>query len=269
MWKVLIVEDENIIRKGLVFTIDWYSLGCVVVGEGRNGLDGLEKIRSLQPDIVIADIRMPQMDGLEMIRQASVTNRFCSILLTSYSEFEYAQAAVSLHAFEYLLKPVDDDRLKETILRACRRLEEGLHANPSHTSAAPGDPLSLQALENLDALFYSGVRFSYYVRRVLETIREEYPQRLSIHGLASRFGVSDSYLSRKFKEETSSTFVEFLNKYRIQRAIALLEEGNLRIGEVAEQVGFGEYKQFSAVFRRYVGMSCSEFCRTRFPGIRG
>lgn len=74
MIKILVVEDENIIRKGLIGTIDWLSAGFVVAGEAINGKDGLEKIEKIKPDLVITDIRMPVMDGLEMLRKAEEKN---------------------------------------------------------------------------------------------------------------------------------------------------------------------------------------------------
>ena len=83
MLRILIAEDEDIIRKGLVYTVDWLSMDCVVVAEAANGREGLEKILEYRPDVVIADICMPYLDGIEMIRQASESVKFVSILLTS------------------------------------------------------------------------------------------------------------------------------------------------------------------------------------------
>ena len=78
----MIVEDEDMIRKGLVFTIDWLSMDCVVVAEASNGQEGYERILEYKPDVVIADICMPFMDGIEMIQKASEKVKFKSILLT-------------------------------------------------------------------------------------------------------------------------------------------------------------------------------------------
>ena len=96
MLKVLIVEDEDIIRKGLAYTIDWLSVGYVLAGEAANGEEGIEKIIELKPDVVIADIMMPKVNGLEMIQRASEEVQFKSVILTSYAEFEYAKSALKL-----------------------------------------------------------------------------------------------------------------------------------------------------------------------------
>ena len=96
MYKVLIVEDEDIIRKGLMFMVNWQQAGCVVAGEAADGLEGLEKIRETRPDIVIVDINMPVMDGLEMLEKSIQEYGYDAIIVSGYSEFEYARKAITL-----------------------------------------------------------------------------------------------------------------------------------------------------------------------------
>ena len=120
MLRVLIAEDEDMIRKGLVYTTDWLSMGCVVVAEASDGKDGYEKILECRPDVVITDICMPFMDGIEMIKKASEQVKFKSILLTSYADFEYARRAIEARVCEYILKPVDEEALAGIM----KRLEE-------------------------------------------------------------------------------------------------------------------------------------------------
>jgi two-component system response regulator YesN len=257
MLKVLIVEDEDIIRKGLVYTFDWIKVDCTIVGEACDGQEGLKLIRVLSPDIVITDIRLPEIDGLKMIELASRTNAFCSIILTGYSEFEYAKQAVSLKVFEYLLKPVDEEKLAQTITRVHAYFEQmSLISRLKQKD-------SVSPLVDPEVFFASWTKPNYYVGQALRLIQSNYCGRLNIKGIASSLQVSCSYLSRKFKEETAHTFGEFLNKYRVQKAIEMLDQGNLRITEISDRVGFGEYKSFNSVFRRYVGMTCSEFAKSR------
>ena len=112
MVKVLIAEDEDIIRKMLVQTIDWLRMGCVVAAETASGSQGVELIRELQPELVITDISMPGMDGLEMIRRGQEFADFESIVLTSYSRFDYAKQAIGAGVAAYILKPIDEDILE-------------------------------------------------------------------------------------------------------------------------------------------------------------
>ena len=249
MMKVLVVEDEEFIRKGLVYTFDWLLHDCIVVGEAKDGETGLQMIQQLSPDIVITDIRMGEMDGLEMIHQGQQTNTFYSILLTGYSEFEYAKRALSLRVSEYLLKPVDDEKLAAAIKKIKEEREK---------QSLPESEVFAKSLVDPEHLL-KNQEINYYVGCALKIITEQYAERINIRKVADSIGVSESYLSRKFKEETGNTFVEFLSKFRVQKAAVLLRRGGMRINEISEMVGFEEYKRFSEVFKKYTGMSCSEF----------
>lgn len=125
MYKLLIVDDEIVIREGLKNIIDWEKFGFTVCGEGVNGRDGLEKIERLQPDLVIADLKMPGIDGLGMIEILRSRQIPCKvIILTGYPEFDYAQKAVELGAEAYLLKPLEEDELIEKIAIVRAQLDD-------------------------------------------------------------------------------------------------------------------------------------------------
>ena len=99
-------EDEELVRKGSGLTVDWAGAGCAVVGEAANGEEGLEVIRRYRPDLIVTDIRMPKLDGIEMLRRLREEgNRAHVVFLTAYSDFSYAQSALKLGAADYLLKP--------------------------------------------------------------------------------------------------------------------------------------------------------------------
>ena len=100
MYKVLIVEDEDIIRKGLLFMVNWQDADCVVVGEAADGLEGLEKIRDTSPDIVVVDINMPVKDGLSMLEDSIEEYGYDAIIVSGYSDFEYARKAIRLGVTE-------------------------------------------------------------------------------------------------------------------------------------------------------------------------
>ena len=103
MKRVVVVEDEALVRRGIVLTVDWAGVDCTVVGEATNGEEGLELVRRHRPDIIVTDIKMPRMDGIEMLRQLRAEGSDAAvILLPAYSDFTYAQAAVKLGAVDYL-----------------------------------------------------------------------------------------------------------------------------------------------------------------------
>ena len=225
MIKVLIVEDENLIRKGLVYAINWMAMDSVVVGEGKDGREGLEKIAQLKPDVVMTDIKMPKMSGIDMIARAQEQQLadFIPIILTSYSEFEYARKSIRLGVAEYLLKPVDEDELAATMKRIGEALE----------------------------------------KRAVQEIMEHYGGKLTLESVAEKLDISVTYLNKKLKEETSSTFLDLLNRYRVTKAGELLQTGRYKVYEVSDMTGFSDYKHFCAVFKKYTGTAPTGFVKTR------
>ncbi len=255
MYKVLIVEDEDIIRKGIAYTMDWMDMQCTIVGEAANGQEGLEKIDSLKPDIVLVDIMMPVMDGIEMIRQAKNAEdyNFKSIILTSYADFDYAKKAIDLDVSAYLMKPVDEDELKKDVLKIISEIEKEREYIQFAEKKA--------AAEDISEIFIKSDKENDYVKQVLQITKERYAEKISIESLAEEMGVSASYLSRKFKGATGSSYLDFLNKYRVQQAIKLLETGKYKVYEVSDLTGFTDYKHFNTVFKRYTGQAPSEFIK--------
>lgn len=105
MYNILIVDDEPIILSGIKFLINWDKNDCTIMDTARNGREALEKIRACQPDIILCDIKMPVMDGLELLKQ--VNEEYPSIvfvMLSNLQEFQAAKEAISNRAVEYLLK---------------------------------------------------------------------------------------------------------------------------------------------------------------------
>ncbi len=250
MFSVVIVEDEDIIRQGLVHVIDWQAMGCRVIGSAGDGLEGAKMILALRPDIVLTDIKMPRKNGIQMLEECLESHHFKAIILTSHSEFDYAQKAVSLHVFEYLLKPVDEEALKATVTKIQRELESDEGYIKRHSLSAAG---ALPLPFDINAAVKSCA--SHQVRTALKKIIVSYTEPLSIAAIAAEMGVSKEYLSRKFKECTGRTFTDILNMHRIARALELLQDGCYLMYEVAVICGFSEYKYFCSVFKRYTGKS--------------
>ena len=124
MLKVLIVDDEAVVRRGIVLGIDWASLGCAVVGEAANGEEGLAAAERYSPNLIITDVRMPHMDGIEMMRVLRERGSTAHVIvLTAYNDFDYARSALRFGAADYLLKPFRDQELVAAIERV-REKEE-------------------------------------------------------------------------------------------------------------------------------------------------
>ena len=248
MLKVLVVEDEEMIRKGIVLAVDWAALDCVVVGEAANGLQALEAVERYAPSLIITDLKMPVMDGLEMLRQLRERgNNAFVIILTAYDSFSYAQTALRLGAVDFLLKPFHDGELEQAVTRLKQRMDragQGGEKGPA--------PLPLPELKQGDK--------SKNVLEAMAYIGEHYHEpNIGVAAIAQHLGISEGHLSHTFKKETDYTLLNYLTRYRIHRAMELLRDCRLKVYEVAEQVGYRDIAYFSATFKKLVGMSPSEY----------
>lgn len=243
MLKVLVVDDEAIVRKGIVLGVDWMSMDCAIVGEAANGLEGLEAAESYKPNLIITDVRMPHMDGIEMMRE--LRRRGCrahAIFLTAYSDFEYVRSAVQLGAADYLLKPFRDEELAAAIKRVHQKDEE------------------LSELSQKDMMPLVKGDKSKYVFEALGYIAEHYADSdINITVIAKSLGVSEGHLSHVFKKETSYTVVGYLTQYRIHMAMQMLRDCRRKVYEVAEAVGYKDVAYFGSTFKKLTGLSPSEY----------
>ena len=131
MHRILLVDDEPMILEHTKQLLDWKALGCAIIGEAHNGEEGLRMIRALHPDIVITDVVMPGLTGLEMMDRAEDLNDISYLFLSGYQEFEYVRHPLRAGAVDYLLKPVEAEDLKGAILRMMRR---GLSVEEDYTA---------------------------------------------------------------------------------------------------------------------------------------
>ena len=215
MYKVVVVEDESMVRKGIILTIDWSALDCVVVGDAANGEEGVELVDRLKPDIVVSDVKMPRMDGVEMIEQ--LRKQGCKakfIILTAYSDFKYAQSALRLGVSDYLLKPLKDGELEGAVRKILSVVEVG-------------------------------------------TIQAEEEASMVIH-LRSAKNAKNKYVEQAIRF-IEAHYREDITLYRMKVATKLLSDCRVKVYEVADQVGYSDTAYFSAQFKKFLGVSPSEY----------
>ena len=246
MIKVLIVEDENLIRKKLLHFIDYDALGMVVVADGTNGLEGVDLIKKYQPDIVLADINMPEKDGLDMISE-TLDYDYIAIIISGYDYFSYAQRALKYGVTDYLLKPINLDDLKEALINAREIIYKKRNVISQKTD-----------LENVVDISLDPLIKDTTVLEMIDYIKNNYQEKISISDLSKDLAYSESMLNRKFKKEVHITFNEYLNRYRINKAIDLLKNSDYNITEIAYMCGYSSAKYFARVFKKYLGMSPSD-----------
>lgn len=253
MHRVLLVEDEEIIRKGIRHSVPWESCGCCVVGEAQNGEEGRERIEELKPDIVVTDINMPVMDGLKMIAETKCSYDYVAIILTGYSDFEYAKEAIRNGVSNYVLKPLNMEEMKETLERAVLE-SENIHFLRERNQ-------KLQELKNITLLGETDSRGAQdaVVEQVLFYLQEHYKEKVTLAELEGEFHYSERYINQKFQKEMGTTVIEYLNRYRIQTALKLIQENSMALSEVGWECGIGDYKYFNHVFKKYIGCSAREY----------
>lgn len=255
MYKVLIIEDEEMIRKGLSYTYDWEEQDLIVVGEAVNGVEGLEKIEELNPDIVIVDVNMPIMTGIEMLEKSVNKYIFSAIILSGYAEFSLAKKAVHLDVAEYLLKPVDTEQLKIALEKAKEQVELRKQVKIIKEEYKDIDEFSCLKPN----LIKDKKKTSKYVLKMIDYVNENYNEKISIQDLVEKLGASSTFLNNEFKKETTYTFNDYVNRYRINKAINLMKEGDEKIYNIASEVGFKDYRYFINVFKKYTNCTPTEF----------
>lgn len=254
MYKLLIAEDESIIRTGIIRAIDWQSIGFEICAAAEDGFEALEMIREIQPDAVITDIKMPGMTGLELMHALNSENRRLPvIILTGYADFEYAREALKERAFGYVLKM---DVMAELPPLAAR-----LRKEMDDRRAAPEKRLETMRREVSETtqLILNGLRGDP-MEQAVEYILEHFSEHLHLEEVARLFYMSPAYFSRSFKQKTGEGFNEMLIRLRMQWAKSMLENTSMRVAEVARAAGYTDLKHFTTLFRRAFGKTPSQ-CR--------
>lgn len=253
--KVIVVEDEEMIRKGLRYTFDWDTANCVVIDEAENGVEGLEKVLVQRPDIIVTDVTMPLMDGITMLRKASQEYYFASIILSGYDDFDYAKSAIDLGVIAYLLKPLDYRDLNQALSKANEAIE--IH-NRVQMIKETIDTYGSEDIYKFDLISKEDID-NNYVRYLLQYIEQNYHKKISINDVVENLNKSVSYLQQKFKQFTSYTFNDYLNRYRVKESIRLMRKGDEKIYTIARDVGFSNYRYFITVFKKYTGRLPTDF----------
>ncbi len=246
--RVMIIDDEESARKLMRASINWEALGMEVVGEAASGIEAINVIDDLKPDIAFVDISMPFMDGIEFTQTA--TDRYpylIIIIMTAIDQFEYARKCVSLPVFEYMLKPM----VRAEITKVLERVRDKLADAKDYweEQRAGEDPDAPDEMSGTDA-----------IKKYLEENFTD--SKLNLAFAAQHFGFSPSYLSRKFKQDTGVNFVEYLSELRMKKAMQLAEAGK-KMFVTASEVGIPDPNYFGRCFKKHTGMSYSEYASSR------
>ena len=233
MYKVVIIDDEPKIVEGLTKTIHWEKWNCKVVGSAYDGHEGLELIRKERPNIIITDINMPRLNGLNMV--AGIRSQFPDVqitILTGFRDFDYAQEAIHLGVNRFLLKPSKMDQLQEAIEYMTNSLQaKGIL--PEETVEVRQQE---KAVDISDDALYQNAASSFIVKNAIAYIEEHYAEKIRLIDVADEIYVSQWHLSKLLNKHAGQNFSEILNGIRIEKAKELLMDPAKRIGMIAEEV---------------------------------
>lgn len=230
MLSVIIVDGNRQSLSFLKEQLPWKQFGCEVVGTAENGIDGRWMIAKYMPGLVITDVNVPSLSGLDMIELTrNINPRGKVIFLADQRSFDDAYRAIKLNADDYLMKPLT----RTEMMRSLKRVLENNRIEAA-TLLADRDPVKL-------------------VDKVMEYARNHLSETLTLTVLAGIFNIRSEFLSKLIKETTGMRFSEWITDQRIQRAKELLELGEYRVSEISEIVGYTKYITFYKAFIRTVG----------------
>ncbi len=261
----VIVDDEKWVRSLLRNILPWHSLGFRILGEASDGAEAMRLVRVTTPDIVLTDIRMHGVNGLDFIkavRELSMDTKI--VIISGYDEFAYAKQAIEYGVSGYLVKPIEEQELLEIMVRAkddiakekkesenrveleanISRLREIVHwkdrRKPGPTDCVVDDPR---------------------IQKAVDLVADQYAETIGSSDIARRVFMSEAYFSDKFHRVVGKTFSAYLTEFRIGVAMDLLRQPELRIKDVARLVGFGSANYFCRVFREVVGVTPGAYRR--------
>ncbi|WP_046176282.1 response regulator transcription factor [Domibacillus indicus] len=256
MYKVLLADDERIILEGISSVIDWGSLETELVATARNGIEAYDKIVEHHPHIVISDIKMPGMDGLELagkVRADFPDTQF--IVLSGFGEFEYARCAMQHGVKNYLLKPCNEADIIETVTDAVNELKQREQERQLFEE--------IRYEQTIDTARKPCKQYSSIINEVVNIIYEHFSDKhLSLKWVAGEMlYMNADYLGKLFKQETGERFSGYLTKVRIEEAMKQIGQmDDVRVADLAERTGFGDNPQyFSQVFKKYTGVTPTEY----------
>lgn len=245
MRRILLVEDEKMIRYGIYVMIENSGVPYSEITECRNGRDAVECLKKNRYDLVLTDIKMPIMSGLELATwifgNMEEEERPLIAAISGYAEFEYVKGMMKIQAMDYLLKPVDREELgkilwhAEEILRA-KGVESPENVNPGRKAEVTGVS-------------------RHKMQKAVDYIRKNYGKPIDMAEVSNYVSMNYSMFSATFKDYTGENFSSYLRKLRIEKSKKLLQNTDMSINEISQRVGFEDARRFAKVFKEETGLT--------------
>ncbi len=249
MYHLIIADDEEKICEGITYLFPWKQIGFEVVGQFHCGQEIIRFLEegTVSVDVILCDIQMPGMDGLEVCKRAAELSNAQIVLFSSHQNYEYFRKALQYHVVDYLLKPIG----YEDLVTCFGKIREDLDRNRSQNQE---DSREGESGCN-DAV----------VKTIMQYLQENF-RDASLENAAVLVGLSTSYLSRIFKERSGVNFSNYLLQIRMENACKMLSDVRCKSYEVAYYVGYDNPKNFTRAFKAYYGIPPSEYRREQISG---
>lgn len=276
MYSMVILDDEKIVLQGIQKLCQKEDFGFVIKGAFVDSLKALDALPGLRPHLIITDVRMPQMDGLEFARRAKeILPESEIVILSWYRDFSYAQTAMQIGVSDYLLKPIKKTDFGDMLHRMYERLEAKIgqaayyQVLDGYARGLVGEEEVKHAVSSVQpanvaqrpgVLAKEGEQSpTKIVRDALYYIRRHYNENISLTDVAEHINVNKSYLCDVFKKEQKVTILQYMTNLRIEKAKELLLHTDMKMYEISVEVGYNDYTYFSQIFKRNTGETLSEF----------
>jgi two-component system response regulator YesN len=245
MYKLLIADDEYEIRNGLCNFFPWNEIGFQIVGQAENGKQAYEFLQSNSVDVVLSDIMMPVMTGLELAERIKDSKiRVRVIFLSGYKDFEYAQKALEYGLTNYILKSTNFNEL----IRVFSTLKKEL--DRENTGCAEAEPKT----PTKDEMSYNEKIIS-----IIKNYVDEHYKDVTLEDLTNLVHMNPDYISKFFKQKTNQNFSDYLIEVRMKKAALLLDDVRYKTYEISEIVGYSNSFNFTRTFKRYFNMNPREY----------
>lgn len=253
MANLLIVDDEIIAIQGIQEGVEWSQLEIEEVFTANSAEQARRILQQKKVDIILCDIEMPQEDGLSLVKWLRESNEETKcIFLTCHADFIYAQEALRLNSFDYLVKPVSYEKLQKSISKAI----DGIRIQKEEQRVLKYGEIYLGAIKDeVKEKSWCKKSSKEIINEVSKYILEHLDEDLSVELLAKQAYLNSDYLSRVFKKEMGCSIMNYIIKERLRLAAQLLAETNVSINEIAVDVGYPNYSHFTKMFRQMYGIT--------------
>lgn len=246
MYKILIVEDDSALRFIYSKKKVWSDCGFCIEDQAANGKDALALIEKKRYDLILTDIQMSFIDGIELLREMRARNIQSEVVLvSSYDEFEYARQGLVLGATDYILKPAEDNKLREMLLRVKEKLDSKQEIAKEVKAAAK----SLDIAVPEEGMPHNICRY----------FSDNSDRIITLEEMSESFGFSKDYFGKLFKSNMVVSFNSLYSAVKIEKAKSLLKTGNYKNYEISDMLGYSTVDYFSKIFKEMTGVTPTQF----------